>query len=86
MTPGWKPKYEQLPAPISDFRCKNTKNSIPNNERRKKMKKILQNIGHGIIVALVTPAAIIHIAYRHWYFKRLLDSMSGAKLKDGDHK
>lgn len=50
------------------------------------MKKILQNIGHGIIVALVTPAAIIHIAYRHWYFKRLLDSMAGAKLKDGDHK
>ena len=50
------------------------------------MKKILQNIGHGIIVALVAPAAIIHIAYRHWYFKCLLDSMAGAKLKDGNNK
>ena len=36
-------------------RCKNTKISIPNNEMRKNMKKILQNIGHGIIVALVAP-------------------------------
>lgn len=50
------------------------------------MKKILQNIGLGIIVIIVTPAAIIHIAYRHWYFKRLLDSMASNNLENGDNK
>lgn len=53
-------------------------------QKRKIMKKILQNIGYCIIVIIVAPAAIIHIAYQHWYFKHhILDSMARAKLEKG---
>lgn len=51
------------------------------------MKKILKDIGFGLIAIIVAPAAVIHIAYRHWYFKNyILGSPSDAKVKNGDKK
>jgi hypothetical protein len=40
------------------------------------MKKILKKIRDAIICIIVTPAAVIHIAYQVWYFREYLNSLA----------
>ena len=43
----------------------------------KTIKNILKNIGYGIMLIFVDPAAVIHIAYRIWYFKHFILRQNG---------
>lgn len=36
------------------------------------MKNLLKNIGYAVICIIVAPAAVIHIAYRTWYFRHFV--------------
>ena len=38
------------------------------------MRKLLKKIRDAIICIIVTPAAVIHIAYQVWYFREYLNS------------
>ena len=42
----------------------------------KKLKSILKKIRDAIICIIVTPAAVIHIAYQVWYFREYLNSLA----------
>ena len=45
--------------------------------KMKTIKNILKNIGYGIMLIFVAPAAVIHIAYRIWYFKHFILRQNG---------
>ena len=60
-------------------RCKNTKlldNATLKQKKMKKLKSILKKIRDAIICIIVTPAAVIHIAYQVWYFREYLNSLA----------
>ena len=43
------------------------------------MRNILKNIGYAVICVIVAPAAVIHTAYRAWYFRRFVIGQASRK-------